>query len=132
MKHVLVIAGPLLILVGLVYGFTGLLVPSIQERGASIARWEREIVKDKAEMTTALAEADRLGKQPAQAGDAPSPFESKLAEIDRREKSLRGWVESIDYERGRRKEMSMITAGFAAAGVIALLIGLRLRRARTS
>jgi hypothetical protein len=128
MKHAFVIAGPLLILVGIIYGFTGMLVPSIQERGGHIARWEREIVKDKAEITVALAEADRLGKQPAQTGEGPSPFERKLADIDRLERSLRMRAESIDYERGRRREMSIITGGFVAAGIIALLIGLRLRR----
>lgn len=130
MKHVLVIAGPLLVLVGIVYGFTGMLVPSIQERGRLIARWEDELPKDKAEITEALAEADRLGKLPATAGDEPSPFERKLAQIDRLERSLRIRAESIDYERGRRKEMSIITAAFATAGIVAFLVGLRLRNSR--
>jgi hypothetical protein len=128
MKHVLVIAGPVLLLVGIVYGFTGMLVPSIQERGRLIARWEGDIAKDRAEITEALAEADRLGKQPAQAGDRPSPFERKLDEIARLEQSLRGRAQSIVYERGRRKEMALITAAFAAAGIITFLLGLRLRR----
>lgn len=106
MKHALVIAGPLLILLGIVYGFTGMLVPSIQERGDYIARWEHEIVEDKQRIRAALAEADRLGKQPAHAGDGPSPFESKLAEIADLERSLRSRADAIDYERGRRKYAS--------------------------
>jgi hypothetical protein len=127
MKKVVVLAGALLIVVAVVYGFTGVLVPSIQERGDHIARWEREIAKDKQDLAIAISEADRLGKQPASTSDRESPFEAKLAEVERRNQHLRSAADRIDHERVRRKEMSLITAAFAGAGVLAILFGLRMR-----
>jgi hypothetical protein len=130
MKKIVVLAiGGLCILLAVVYGFSGLLVPSIQSRGTNITRWESEIVKDKDKVVVALAEADALGKQPATTNSSEkSPFERKLEQIDRMNQDLRRTADMIDYERGRRKEMLMITAAFAVVGVLALLIGLRLRR----
>jgi len=129
MKKIAVAIGALLIVSGVVYGFTGFLVPSIQSRGALITRWESELVTDKQKVVAALAEADELGKQPASTTSGErSPFERKLEEIDRMNQNLRLTGERIDYERGRRKEMLIITSVLAGLGVLAVLIGLRLRK----
>jgi hypothetical protein len=118
--------GGLCILLAVIYGFSGQLVPSIQHRGALISRWETEMVKDKREVEKLLAEADRLGNGTSQADrDA---FTSKLASVEYATRNLRARADAMDYERGRRKEMILITAGLAGFGVLAIALGLWLRR----
>lgn len=126
-KIVLFVLGGLLIAVGLIYGFTGMLVPSIQERSTLVERWRGEQVKTGEKAKVAMAEADKLGDMPAQRGEGPSPFERKLAEVERLTQDMKQRNEMIDYELGRKKEMSIITAAFCAAGILAMLIGWRLR-----
>ena len=130
-KMVLFFLGGLLVAVGLIYGFAGMLVPSIQERSGHIERWKGEIKEKLAEVKTAMDEADTLGKQPATHGDGPSPFERKLADVDYLQKNIESTVDMIEYEQGRMKEMSIITAAFVAAGLIAMLLGWRMRRKAT-
>jgi len=129
MKKVIALAvGGLLIVLALIYGFSGMLVPSIPSRADNITRWESELVTDRQEIEKALAEADRLGKLPASTSDGPSPFEHQLARVDHMQASMRATIDAIDHERGRRKEMIIITAVLAGLGVLAVMLGLRLRR----
>jgi hypothetical protein len=129
MKKLVVLGlGGVLIAIGLIYGFTGMLVPSIQERGGNIERWQREMVKEREAVTAAIAEAKRLGEQPATEGSDSSRYELALRNVERKTEYLRTTRELVEDERGSRKEMMIITAAFAAAGVIALLLGLRMRR----
>jgi predicted PurR-regulated permease PerM len=127
-KRIVIGLGVLLIACGVIYGFTGFLVPSIQSRGDNIARWEREIAQDAEKVKAAIDEADRLGKQPASASGEQSPFERKLADIEYMNQNLKSTRDMIDYERGRRKEMSIITAVLAGLGLLAVVFGLRMRR----
>jgi hypothetical protein len=120
--------GALLIVLALVYGFSGLLVPSIPSRSANITRWENELVKERQNVEVALAEADKLGKEPASTAAESSPFERKLAHIDQMNQNLRATVDRIDYERGRRKEMSIITGVLGSIGILGMALGIWLRR----
>ena len=121
-------AGVLLIGLGLYYGVSGDMHSSISRRGENIARWEKELVKDKQEIEVFLAEMDTLGKKTDATPEERDRFQSGMARMDQMTDNLRHSREMIEDERDRKQQQTLITAGMSAVGILAILFGVVLLR----
>ena len=113
MKIIMLVLGGLLIAAGLIYGFTDTLQSSIPERSDHIARLEREQMK--------LLEKSKA----VMAGTVDS---RSIDEVERLTREIKFRGEIAAFERDQKKTMSIITAAFVAAGLIAMLLGWRMRK----
>ena len=120
--------GGICVALGLLYGVSGQMHSSISRRGDNIARWEKELVKDRQEAEVFLAEMDRLGKKTDATPDERSRFEHGMSRMDQMTENLRFSREMIEDERARRKQQILITAGLCVLGVLSMLGGVVLLR----
>ena len=122
--------GGICVALGLIYGVSGQMLTSIPGRTENIARWEKELRQDQAKAQAYMDDVDKLGKSTDRADS--DRFESALARMEQMTQNLRLTRERIEHERERRKEQTLITAGLAGLGVLAILAGILLLRRRRS